>query len=46
MHQKEQKLNLDETSKAIGQKNKAIVGIVDLNFSKAIEKIINGGGGF
>ena len=28
------------------KKNKAIVGIVDLNFSKAIEKIINGGGGF
>lgn len=38
--------DMDEISKAIGKKNKAIVGIVDLNFSKAIEKIINGGGGF
>lgn len=30
--------DMDEISKAIGKKNKAIVGIVDLNFSKAIEK--------
>lgn len=38
--------NIEELSKAIGKKNKAVVGIIDLNFSKAIEKIINGGGEF
>lgn len=38
--------SIDELSKSIGKKNKAIVGIIDLNFSKAIEKIINGGGEF
>ena len=30
-------------SKAIGKSNKAIIGIKDENFSKQIEKIINGG---
>lgn len=36
-------LNIDEISKAIGQSNKAVVGIKDINFSKEIIKIINGG---
>ena len=36
-------LNIDELSKAIGQSNKAIIGIKDINFSKEIIKIINGG---
>ena len=36
-------LNMDEISKAIGQSNKAVVGIKDINFSKEIVKIINGG---
>ena len=36
-------LNIDEISKAIGQSNKAVVGIKDINFSKEIVKIINGG---
>lgn len=37
---------IDEMSKAIGKRNKAVVGILDFNFSKAIIKIINGGGEF
>ena len=36
-------LNIEEMSKAIGQSNKAVVGIKDINFSKEIIKIINGG---
>ena len=36
-------LNSDELSKAIGQNNKAILGIKDTNFSNEIIKIINGG---
>ena len=36
-------LNIEEISTAIGQQNKAVVGIKDLNFSKEIIKIINGG---
>ena len=36
-------LNIDEISKAIGQSNKAVIGIKDINFSKEIIKIINGG---
>ena len=36
-------LSIDEISKAIGKNNKAIVGIKDINFSKEIIKIINGG---
>lgn len=38
--------NIDEISMAIGKKNKAVVGILDFNFSKAIIKIIDGGGEF
>lgn len=38
--------NIYEISRAIGKKNKAVVGILDFNFSKAIIKIINGGGEF
>ena len=38
--------SIELLSKSIGKKNKAIVGIIDLNFSKAIIKIINGGGEF
>lgn len=36
-------LSIEEMSKAIGQSNKAVVGIKDINFSKEIIKIINGG---
>lgn len=36
-------LEMDNLSKAIGKENKSIVGINDVNFSKAILKIINGG---
>ena len=38
--------NIEEMSRAIGKKNKAVVGILDFNFSKAIIEIINGGGEF
>lgn len=34
---------IDDNSKAIGKKNKAIIAIKDKNFSEAICKIINGG---
>ena len=36
-------LKIDEISKAIGKDNKAIIGLKDINFSKQIIKIINGG---
>ena len=35
--------SIDENSRAIGKKNKAIIGIVDENFSKAITRLIIGG---
>lgn len=38
-----ERLHIEELSSAIGKENKAIVGIIDVNFSKEIEKIINGG---
>ena len=34
---------IEELSKAIGQKNKAIIGIKDINIVKGIQKLINGG---
>ena len=34
---------LEELSKAIGKSNKAILGIEDINLSKEIQKINNGG---
>lgn len=34
---------IEELSKAIGKSNKAIVGIKDINLSKEIQKINNGG---
>lgn len=34
---------IDEISKSIGKKNKAIIGITDINFSKEIIKRINRG---
>ncbi len=34
---------IDELSKAIGKSNKAILGIVDINLSKEIQKINDGG---
>ena len=34
---------IDELSKAIGKSNKVIIGIKDLNLSKEIQKISNGG---
>jgi len=37
------KLTIEQISKSIGQSNKAIVGIKDINFSKEILKIIDGG---
>ena len=36
-------LNIDEISNAIGQSNKAVIGIRDVNFSNEVIKIINGG---
>ena len=36
-------LNIEEISNSIGQNNKAIIGIKDINFSNEIIKIINGG---
>ncbi len=36
-------LNIEEISKSIGSANKAIIGIKDINFSKEIIKIIDGG---
>ena len=39
-------MNIEELSNAIGKKNKAVVGLMDFNFSKAIIKIIDGGGEF
>ena len=36
-------LDEEEMSKAIGRTNKVVVGIEDVNFSKEIVKIINGG---
>lgn len=35
--------NIDENSKAIGKKNKAVIAIKDKNFSEAICRIIGGG---
>lgn len=35
--------NIDQNSKVIGKKNKAILAIKDKNFSNAICQIINGG---
>ena len=35
--------DIETLSKAIGKKNKAIIGIQDINLSKEIEKINNGG---
>ena len=34
---------IEELSKTIGQKNKAIIGIKDINIVKGIQKLINGG---
>lgn len=39
-------MNIENLSKAIGKKNKAVVGLIDFNFSKAIIEIIDGGGKF
>lgn len=36
-------LTMEELSEKIGKQNKAIVGISDENFAKAIQKILNGG---
>lgn len=36
-------LQIEEISNTIGKNNKAIIGISDINFSKEISKIINGG---
>ena len=35
--------NIENNSKYIGKKNKAIIGVSDKNFSEAIAKIIIGG---
>ena len=34
---------IDELSRAIGKKNRAIIGIKDINLSKEIQRIISGG---
>ena len=36
-------LTIESLSKTIGKQNKAVIGITDVNFSKEILKIINGG---
>lgn len=36
-------LTIESLSKAIGKSNKAVVGITDVNFSKEMLKIIDGG---
>jgi len=36
-------LSIEELSRAIGKENKATIGVVDINFSKEILKIISGG---
>ena len=36
--------SIEQNSKAIGKKNKAVIAIKDKNFSEAICRIINGGG--
>ena len=36
-------LKIEEISQAIGKDNKAVIGIKDVNFSKAMIEIINGG---
>ena len=36
-------LNIDNISNAIGQLNKAVIGIKDMNFANEMIKIINGG---
>ncbi len=38
-----EKLSIEELSKCIGKDNKAVIGVSDLNFSKEILKIVNGG---
>lgn len=35
-----------ENSKVIGERNKAVLGIIDINFANAIIKVIHGGGEF
>ena len=35
--------NIDDNSNAIGKKNKAIIAVLDRNFSEAISRIIDGG---
>ncbi len=36
-------LDINTLSKSIGKNNKAVIGIVDINFSSEIVKIIDGG---
>jgi len=36
-------LHIKDISQSIGKDNKAVIGIKDINFSKAIMEIINGG---
>lgn len=35
--------NIETISKSIGKRNKAVIGINDMNLSKEIQKIFNGG---
>lgn len=35
--------NIAENSKAIGKRNRAIIGITDLGIAKNIQELINGG---
>lgn len=35
--------SIDELSKAIGKKNKAVIGIKDIHFAEEMEKKLNGG---
>lgn len=38
-----EKLTIESISNSIGKGNKAVIGITDINFSKEMLKIINGG---
>lgn len=38
-----EKLTINEISNSVGKSNKAVLGIKDIGFAKAMNKIINGG---
>lgn len=38
-----EEITIQDLSKCIGKENKAVIAIKDINFAKAMQKIINGG---